>query len=285
MIGEFIKKIEWNKDEFKALVKSITDKYVGIVYTDEQIKDAKEAKAALNKMKNAISDRRIEIKKAIMEPYDAFEADVKEIVALIEEPVSKIDEQIKEYEEEKKKEKYETIEKFYKDEFPDIEEIVEFNKIFDPRYLNQTFTIKKVKASIEEKVDCIRQDIKCLEESIDDERILVPAKTTYLNTLNLNAALSHAKKIETMFAEEEKKKEEIAKKQEQEKKEEEPKKPVEEVANDNDVLLKENETKEQTEELKEEKIYRTKFVAYGTREQILGLKKYMADNGIRVEKE
>lgn len=101
--GEFLKHIDWNKEEFMELVASITEQYEGLTYTEDQMKAAKADRAKLNAMKKAISDRRIQVKKAVMEPYTKFEAEVAEVTALIEKPISMIDGQIKEYEDRTKR--------------------------------------------------------------------------------------------------------------------------------------------------------------------------------------
>ena len=82
--GKFLQKIGWNKQEIMDAVASITEQYEGLTYTEEQMQDAKKDRATLNAMRKAISDRRIEVKKALLAPYDAFEAEVKEVVALID---------------------------------------------------------------------------------------------------------------------------------------------------------------------------------------------------------
>ena len=97
--GHFLKKIGWNKDEIKKAVISITEQYKGLAYTEEQLQEAKKDRAMLNAMKKDISDRRIQVKKALLEPYDVFESEVKEVVALIDEPIEMIGIQMEAYEE------------------------------------------------------------------------------------------------------------------------------------------------------------------------------------------
>ena len=48
---------------------------------------------------------RKEIKKQCLQPYEQFEAQIKDLLALIKDPVSLIDTQRKDFEEEKKKKK------------------------------------------------------------------------------------------------------------------------------------------------------------------------------------
>ena len=46
---------------------------MNLVYTADQIKDAKKDRAKLNKFVTALEDKRKEIKKQVMQPYTAFE--------------------------------------------------------------------------------------------------------------------------------------------------------------------------------------------------------------------
>ena len=48
----FVKKIEWNFDELKAEIKSVIKEkaYDTVVYSEDQIKDAKSDRAKLNKL-------------------------------------------------------------------------------------------------------------------------------------------------------------------------------------------------------------------------------------------
>ena len=88
--GKFLQKIGWNKEQIMNAVMEITKQYTGLTYTEEQMQDAKKDRATLNAMRKDISDRRIQVKKALMAPYEAFEAEVKEVVAMIDEPIAMI---------------------------------------------------------------------------------------------------------------------------------------------------------------------------------------------------
>ena len=80
--GKFLQKIGWNKEQIMNAVAEITKQYTGLTYTEEQMQDAKKDRATLNAMRKDISGRRIQVKKALMAPYEAFEAEVKEVVAI-----------------------------------------------------------------------------------------------------------------------------------------------------------------------------------------------------------
>ena len=87
--------IEWNHEEIKAEVTQKVEMYKTLVYTDDQVTSAKADKAKLNKFVTALEDKRKEIKRKYLEPYETFEKQVKDIVAIVNEPIALIDSQIK----------------------------------------------------------------------------------------------------------------------------------------------------------------------------------------------
>ena len=101
----FLRRIQWNKEELEAAVRAKIAGYENVVYTEENIKAAKNDRAELNKLIKAIEERRKQVKNIINEPYAVFEEELKEITALINEPVALIDQQVKAFEEKQKEEK------------------------------------------------------------------------------------------------------------------------------------------------------------------------------------
>ena len=193
--GEFLKHIDWNKEEFMELVASITEQYEGLTYTEDQMKSAKADRAKLNAMKKAISDRRIQVKKAVMEPYTKFEAEVSEVTALIDKPIAMIDGQIKEYEDRTKEEKKAALKKHFEEIASDLEGILTFDRVFDQRYLNVSVSLNKAKADIQEKVDRVHTDLRSLE-GFCEEKYLTIAKDAYIRTLNVSDALAEARRLQ-----------------------------------------------------------------------------------------
>lgn len=98
----FLRRIQWNKEELEAAVRAKIAGYENVVYTEENIKAAKNDRAELNKLIKAIEERRKQVKNIINKPYAVFEAELNEITALINEPVALIDQQVKAFEEKQK---------------------------------------------------------------------------------------------------------------------------------------------------------------------------------------
>lgn len=196
--GHFLKSIGWNKDEIKEAVVSITEQYRGLAYTEEQLQEAKADRAKLNAMKKDISDRRIQVKNALLEPYNVFEAEVKEVVALIDEPIAMIDEQIVAYEERTKEEKRQALEKFFTENRADLPELITFDKIFNPKWLNKTSSLSSCKKEIKKAIEDITADLSVIRSSLSG-KYSVYAEEFYLKReMNLSRALSEANRIQEM---------------------------------------------------------------------------------------
>ena len=196
--GHFLKSIGWNKEQIKNAVVSITEQYRGLAYTEEQLQEAKADRAKLNAMKNDISERRTQVRKALLEPYEKFDAEVKEVVALIDEPIAMIDEQIVAYEERTKEEKRQTLEKFFAENRADLLELITFDKIFNPKWLNKTSSLSSCKKEIKKAIEDITADLSVIHSSLSG-KYSVYAEEFYLKReMNLSRALSEANRIQEM---------------------------------------------------------------------------------------
>lgn len=216
--GQFLKSIGWNKEQIKEAVVSITEQYRGLAYTEAQLQEAKADRAKLNAMKNDISARRIQVKKSLLEPYEKFEAEVKEVVALIDEPIAMIDEQIVAYEERTKEEKRQALEKFFTENRGSLPELITFERIFNPKWLNKSSSLSSCKNDIKKLIEDISADLSAIRSALD-ERYSVYAEEFYLKReMNLSHALAEANHIQEMDrkAEEERKAKEQAQKEREE---------------------------------------------------------------------
>ncbi len=306
--GEFLKKIAWNKDEFMELINGVAAEYKGLTYTEDQIKSAKQDRAKLNAMKIAISKRRVEVKKAIMAPYDEFEKEVKEVTEPIDKTIAMIDSQVKEYENRVRKEKQKKLKQHFAEKAGDTAKILAFETIFNKDWLKVSVSLKKACEEIDKKIDRFMADMKTIETTCE-EKYQTAAKDKYMKHLDISEALAEAsslKALEDKIAQLKAKQEEEKKKAAEEAKQKEiMQEPVKEntatevdnVAGVN-IEKQENETaKENAEEkstnscaqdpftgIEEVKKYKASFTVYGTRKQIMDLRQYMVDNNIKFGK-
>lgn len=313
--GEFLKKIDWNKEDFMELVSSVTKQYAGVMYSEDQMKDAKADRAKLNAMKKAISDRRIEVKNAIMAPCNQFEKEVKEVVSLIDEPIALIDSQIKEYEERCKAEKRKNLEEYFVEIADELEGMLTFDMIFDQKWLNASVSLKKAKGEIEAKINGIKTDLRSIE-SLCDEKYQPMLKDYYMRCLNITATMSECSRLREIDRREAERKEREAEearlKAEQQTVVSETTESVAETAKTvSETAESVSESFESATEpvsdmgkviqaierqayetavtepfVQEEdaKQYKASFTIFGTKAQIMGVKQYMIENNIRFGK-
>lgn len=147
--------IRFNFEELKTQIAEKTEQYTKIVYTDENIKAAKADRADLNRLKKALNDERLRRQKDYMKPFDAFKAQIDEIISIIDKPVLAIDRQIKEFEAIKEDQKKMNIEEMFKNMlFP---EWMSVEQIWNPKWLNATCSMTTIEAELlERKTEIIR---------------------------------------------------------------------------------------------------------------------------------
>lgn len=314
----FLRRIQWNKEELEAAVRAKIAGYENVVYTEENIKAAKNDRAELNKLIKAIEERRKQVKNIINEPYAVFEAELKEITALINEPVALIDQKVKAFEEKQKEEKKAAIKATYDENIGDLAEVLPFEKIFDSRYLNQTYKLATAQKEIVDKIDTVKTDLETIDSL--DSKYKLNAKDVYIKTLDLSKALAENKRLADLEekleadkrrkAEEEaerKRQEEIRKqkeaeeqaKREAEVEQTEPQSEIGKVIGSiersafSQAIAREAQAAptEQAvdpfapkEEPKQEKKYRVRFFADGTKEQLGQLIAFMNENNIKYGK-
>lgn len=217
--------IETNSEEIKAALAAKMEEYKGMVFTAESQPEAKRTVASLRKLKKAMSDRRIEIKKTFMAPYTNFEAQVKELDKLIDEPIDFISGQIEEFERRRVEAKKAMICEIYTGimtEHGTVMEYLPLDRIYDSRWENSTTTQKAITEAITAHVEHVEKDldtIRAMESEFEDKGL-----AKYRATLELSDAI-------TAMNQYQKQKEEILRRQaeeEQRKAEEEARRAAEE---------------------------------------------------------
>ena len=98
-------KIESNIAEVKSWLINALEPYKNMVVSEDAIASAKQDRAKINKLKNAIDEKRKTTKKQWVHPYVTWEAEVNELLGLCDEASGNIDSQIKSFENEIKEQK------------------------------------------------------------------------------------------------------------------------------------------------------------------------------------
>lgn len=187
---QFPQVIQFNFAELKEEITAKAELYKNMVYTEDTIKEAKADKATLNKFIKVLEDKRKDVKKQCLQPYEDFEKQIKELVAIVNEPVQLIDSQVKAYDEKRKAEKLDQIKAIWEES--DHPEWLSCNMIFDNRWLNVTFSLKQVQDAITERLAQINTELTTLNSLTE---FAFEAVEVYKNTLDVNRAIAEGQRL------------------------------------------------------------------------------------------
>ena len=218
-----------NFDEIKEALKAGLAEYKNMVFTEDSKAEAKKTVASLRKLKKSVNDKKIEVKKTFMAPYTDFEAQVKELDKLIDEPIDFINGQVEEFERKRVEEKKALISEIYTGiiaEHETMRDYLPLQRIYDSKWENATTTKKTITEAILEHVEHVEKDIATIhdmESEFEDKGL-----EKYKTTLELSDALTTMKQYQKQKEEilKRQKEEEERKKAEQEKKITEPETPI-----------------------------------------------------------
>lgn len=186
--------IDFNFEELRGWLGSQLSHYNALVVTEDTIKEGKEERAKLNKLKTAVEDRRKEVKKLCLAPYESFEAKCKELVGMIDEASNSIDGQVKSFEEAEKAEKRAAIEAAYGEYAGDMAGLLPLEKIFNQKWLNKTVLLAAAVAEMQAIIGKARNDIKVIRAmscACEDQMV-----SAYLERLDMSAALMEKNRYE-----------------------------------------------------------------------------------------
>lgn len=183
--------IQFNYDELKQELTEKVSMYETMVYTDDQIKQAKADKASLNKLKKALNDERIRREKEYLQPFNEFKAKINEIISIIDKPVAVIDKQVKEYEEKQKADKKATIIEHWKS-IEDKPEWLTFDSIFDSRWLLSGTSMRSIKDNINGILNSVKENITTLASLPE---FSFEATEEYKRTLDINRAIAEGQRL------------------------------------------------------------------------------------------
>ena len=182
--------IVFNYEELKTAVQARMAHYETAIYSDDEIKQAKADKAALNKLAKALNDERIRQERAYMEPFATFKGQVAELISIIKKPVAAIDAQVKDFEERQKAEKREAIYTYWEQTGAPSW----LHKI-KPSWLNASYTMKTIQAEIDAAIEQANKDLEIIR---DLPAYAFEAEEHYKDTLSLAEAVRKANSLQEM---------------------------------------------------------------------------------------
>lgn len=190
--------LEFNFEDLKKALAERMELYRGLVVTEDGIKAAKQDRADLNKLREAIEAKRKEVKKACMAPYTEFEGRVKELVQLVDAPIAAIDGQLKEYEEKRRADKRTEIAAIYEETVGELKGILPFERLWRDEWYNTAWNMKKIREAIVAAEGKVASDLEVL--STVESEFAEAVRLKYLEALDLNAALAERARLQERAA-------------------------------------------------------------------------------------
>ena len=187
--------ITFNYEELKSELLHKVSAYETMVYTEDQVKEAKADRAALNKLKKALNDERIRQEKEYMQPFNTFKAQIAELVKIIDNSVSVVDKQVKEFDEKKKAEKLDAILEYFgialAAKLPSVP--LDHRLVVDEKWLNASVSMKSSQEAIDAKLDQVAKDLAVIASL---PSYAFEARECYVDTLDLARAVSEAHRLQ-----------------------------------------------------------------------------------------
>lgn len=252
--------IEQQLQAIKAEVTAKVEKALSLVCSEDTVKEVKAIRAELNKDFKEFEDRRKEVKKAVLSPYEQFESVYKDCITdVFKKADTELKSKIEGVENGLKEQKTSEV-KAYFDEYLQSKGIdfVTFEKANINVALSASATSLKRQAKA--FIDRICDDLNLIDTQDHKDEILYEYKQ------NLNVSEAITKVVNRHRAIEESK----AKTQVTDKPE-----PIEEVISEKPL--------ETPKEVEDDKIYPLQFTVYGTKAQLKMLKDFILRSGIKYE--
>lgn len=274
-----IKALEPIKFNFEQLKQEITTKvenYKYIVYSEDNIKEAKTDRANFNKLAKALNDEKIRVKNIVLEPYLPFEKQCNELIDLVKEASANADTQIKNYEQQIKDEKLKQIMNFFLENVGDYADLINFDDIYNERWLNVTYKMEQIEKDILHTLAKTKTDMAVIDSQFEEEDINKQVKMEYFNNIANPSVLTMAILKGNTIIENNKKLEILKQKEESS---QNITKSEEKITNST-----ENVTKSLGNSPEDEELQTLDFRVHVTQRQKFALKEFLKSNNIKFER-
>jgi hypothetical protein len=174
-------------EELKRQASDLAMNIKTVEVTEDNVKISKKLLATVNKRLKELEDKRISIKKTMLEPYQEFEDQVKEIVGIVKDADAIVREQVKALEEQERIQKEQVLwdiwnKRIVQYSFKDIVQFMDFAK---PKHMNKSTTLDAVEKEMVVFLEKVESDLQVLK-GLDNVQDHINA---YLNTFDLGQAM------------------------------------------------------------------------------------------------
>ena len=193
-----VAKVEDNIQEAKDYALQLKDYYSKLIFTEEQVTEAKEERASINKIVKKIADYRKNIVAEFKKPIEVFENTAKETEKILKETADFVDVQVKSFEDKEKEEKRHKIEDIFKEliEKEEISDLITLDMLFDERYLNKTYSLENVEKDLFEKIRKICQELQAIKNLNSEHELSLI--NMYLKDFDLSKVIIENNRLEEL---------------------------------------------------------------------------------------
>lgn len=152
-------------DNLMLQAKNVYQFLSAVEVTPESVKQSKKLVANVNKAVKRLEDRRIAAKKTLLEPYQQFEKQIKEITGILNGADRLVRDQVNRLEDSEKEGKLEEIARMFglKIAKRDRPEFYDFDAFMDNRFLNKTYSIQTIEINMAEWFKLTDSDVIAIE--------------------------------------------------------------------------------------------------------------------------
>lgn len=255
---------------------------LSMVCTEDTYRDVKKIRADLNKQFTALEEQRKAVKSAVMGPYDSFNKIYEDCVSVkFRAADSSLKSKIGDVEDGLKSQKEADVREYYVEKAASLH-ISATDIPFERACIKITLSAseKSLRESCDAFLGRIAADLTMIEQQEFRDEILVEFRKSLSGSQAVTEVLNHHRQIEE-------ERERAAKRAEAEAAAQQHAQEVRAAVAQQEALsapveAAPQETPEPVHQEAEATLKAT-FTAYGTREQLVGLKNYMKENGIRYE--
>ena len=186
-----------NFQELREELSGVLNRYEHLVYTDDMLADAKADKKELTRLRRELDDRRKEVKRAYLAPYNAFEGQVKELLAMIDAPLEEIKGFIASMEEREKAVKRQEIEVYFRRKSGPLgdlaEQVLSSPAFLEDKWLNKSTSAKTWQTAVDEKIAAAARDLGSIQATAGQHAGALTAK--YLETLDTREMAAYRERL------------------------------------------------------------------------------------------
>lgn len=269
--------VKFNYEELKTQLTTKVENYKSIVYTEDSMKEAKADRANFNKLAKALNDEKIRVKNRVLELFEigVFEKQCNELIDLAKEASSHIDTQVKAFEQQVKDEKLKQIMDFFIENVGDYKDLIDFDTIYNERWLNVTYKMDQVEKDILHIFTKTKTDMNVIDTQFTDDNINKQVKMEYFAQIANSSVLTLAILKGNEIIENNKKLEELKEKEESS---QNITKSEEKITNSSQNITQNQENVTESEELQI-----LDFRVHVTQRQKFALREFLKANNIKFE--